>query len=283
MIKTGVFGLGLIGSIWARHLQADGLLAGGWNRTPQPDFPGWCPDPVDLVRRSEVLILVVSDPPAVSEVLECILPALTTGHTVMQCSTIDPASSKTFRNRVAATGAGYLEAPFSGSKPGAEARQTVFYLGGNPAVIERIQPMLDRLSQQQHLVGTSPQAAAFKLASNLAIASQVASVCESLTLSREQGLSDDTFFDLLKKNMVWSGAIQIKQPKWTAGEFSPQFAVRHMLKDLRLARDSGAISFPVCEAVIRQLEAAVERGWQDHDFSILLRLLGPGGISSEPS
>jgi 3-hydroxyisobutyrate dehydrogenase len=273
MIKTGVAGLGLIGSIWARHLHEDAWLAAAWNRTPQSDFPHWIPDPSDLADRSEVLILCLADPPAVSEVLERIAPRLSQRHTVIQTSTINPRSSETFAALVAARGASYIEAPFTGSKPGAETRRTVFYLGGDPAAIARAQPVFDRLSHQQHRVGTPAHAAAFKLASNLAIAAQVASLCEALSLARQQGISDDAFFTLLRTNMAWSGAAQLKEPKLRADDYTPQFAVRHMLKDLRLARDSSTVPLPVCETVIRQLEAAVARGWADEDFSSILKLL----------
>ncbi len=275
MIPTGVIGLGLIGSIWARHLHEDGWLAAAWNRTPKPDFPKAVSDLAEAPARAEVLILCLSDPPAVESVLGRLVSRLSARHLVIQTSTIDPACSARFAARVRATGAVYIEAPFSGSKPGAETRRTLFYLGGAPADIARAQPVFDRLSHQQHRVGDGPHAAAFKLASNLAIAAQIAALCEALALSRAQGLNDDTFFALMKTNMAWSGAMGIKEPKLRAGDYTPQFAVRHMLKDLRLARDSAAAPLPVCEMVIRQLESAAARGWADEDFAALFKLLIP--------
>ena len=274
MIKTGVAGLGLIGSIWARHLHEDGWLTAAWNRTPQPEFPKWVAEPSELADRCEVLILCLADPPAVAGVLDRLVSRLAPHHAVIQTSTIDPRSSERFAALTQARGAAYVEAPFTGSKPGAETRRTVFYLGGESETLARVQPVLGRLSQQQHRVGSPAHAATFKLASNLAIAAQVASLCESLTLARQQGITDDTFFSLLRTNMAWSGAAQLKEPKWRAGDYAPQFAVRHMLKDLRLARDSSACPLPVCETVIRQLEAAVARGWADEDFSVMLKGVG---------
>ncbi|HMP76599.1 MAG TPA: NAD(P)-dependent oxidoreductase [Kiritimatiellia bacterium] len=273
MIKTGALGLGLIGSIWARHLQEDGWLAAAWNRTAKPDVPRWTPELGTVADQADALIVCLADPPAVASVLDRIAPGLESRHTIIQTSTIDPASSRRFEEIVRARGAAYIEAPFTGSTPGAETRRTVFYTGGAPAEIARVQPLFDRLSHQQHFVGTGAQAATFKLASNLAIAAQVAALCESLALARANGVEDEHFFALLKTNMAWSGAAQLKEPKLRSGDFSPQFAVRHMLKDLRLARDSGAVSLPVCGQVIAQLEAASARGWFDEDFSVILRLL----------
>ncbi|MCZ7591779.1 MAG: NAD(P)-dependent oxidoreductase [Kiritimatiellae bacterium] len=274
MTPTGVLGLGLIGAIWARHLDDDGWLKGAWNRTPKLDFPQWKSSPAEVAKVADALIICVSDPAAVASVIEQLSLALESRHIVIQCSTIDPESSKRFEGLVRGRGASYIEAPFTGSVPGAETRTTIYYLGGDKEAITRAQPVFDRLSKQQHYSGTGEQAAAFKLASNLAIAVQVAALCESLALSRQRGISDDTFFDLYRASMAWSPAAKVKEPKLKASDFTPQFAVRHMLKDTRLARDSGAVPLPMCEAVIRQLEAAVERGWAEKDFAIIQKLLG---------
>lgn len=270
---AGVLGLGLIGSIWARHLHEDGMLAGAWNRTPRPDFPAWKNAPAEVADAAEVLIIAVSDPPAVDEVIAALEPALAPHHTVVQCSTIDPGSSHAFEARVRTRGAAYVEAPFTGSKPGAETRKTIFYLGGSEEAIARIQPTLDRLSHQQSRFATGAQAAAFKLAANLTIAAQVAALCEALALARNQGIRDEDFFERLQGNMAWSGVMALKAPKLQSGEYQPQFAVRHMLKDLRLARASGVGAMAVCDAVIAQLEAAEANGWRDEDFAIVMRVV----------
>jgi 3-hydroxyisobutyrate dehydrogenase-like beta-hydroxyacid dehydrogenase len=270
---TGVLGLGLIGSIWARHLEADGVLAAAWNRTPQPGFPRWRPSPASVAEAAEILMLVVADPAAVRSVLGAVEGSLTDRHTVVQCSTIDPASSRAFEALVRSTGAGYVEAPFTGSKPGAETRKTIFYLGGPDADIAQIQPVLDRLSHQQSRWQTGAEAAAFKLAANLAIAAQIAALCEALALARANGIRDEDFFPPLGGNMAWSGVMNLKAPKLQAGDYTPQFSVRHMRKDIRLARNAGIGRLPVCDAVLAQLDAAFDRGWGEDDFAAVMRLL----------
>ncbi len=274
MIPTGVLGLGLIGSIWARHLNDDKWLTGAWNRTAKPDFPQWKATPAEVAKAADALIVCVSDPPAVASVLAQLEPALEPRHTVIQCSTIDPESSKRFEAQVRARGATYVEAPFTGSVPGAETRTTIYYLGASASDVARIQPVLDRLSKKQFRSETGEKATTFKLASNLAIAVQSGVLCESLALARSRGMDDAEFFDLLRISMAWSPVAQIKEPKLRNAEFSAQFAVRHMLKDVRLARDSGAAPMPMCNAIIQQLEAAMERGWADKDYAILVKLIG---------
>lgn len=272
-MNVGILGLGLIGSIWARHYDAAGRLAGAWNRTAQPDFPRWKATPEAVAEAADVIQIVVADPPAVRDLLQRILPLLGPGKVVVQSSTIDPGSSAEFEALVVARGARYLEAPFTGSKPAAEQRQTVFYLGGDRALIADLELTLATISAHRFVIGSAPQAAALKLAMNLNIAAQMEALSEALTLARRAGVADAVFFEALGKNASYSGVTKLKEPKLRAGDFSPQFSVKHMLKDLRLAsRINGCEDFPVLDTVRERLAMADRAGFTDEDFCSLIKL-----------
>lgn len=273
-MKVSVFGLGIIGAIWARHYEAAGLLAAAWNRSPKPETLGWQPDLVAAARAGDVLQVVVADPPAVAGVLDAIAPALGPGKIVVQSSTIDPKSSDRFRALVEGRGARYVEAPFTGSKPAAEARKTVFYLGGDEADVAAVEPLLARLSEFRFRIGTNAQASALKLAMNLQIAGLMEALCEGITFARRAGISDDKFFEVIGCNVANSGLVKLKEPKVRAADFAPQFSVKHMGKDLRLAVETaGPESLPQTALVRDRLREAERRGWADEDFSALLKLL----------
>lgn len=271
--SVAVLGLGIIGSAWARHLDADGLLRAAWNRTPQPDFPHWTPTPAAAAGAADVLLVVVADPPAVASVLGDMLPRLDARHLVIQSSTIDPGSSSRFRRLVRERGAAYVEAPFTGSKPAAEQRKTVFFLGGDPADIARAEPVLSRLSQQRHVIGNNEQAAVMKLAGNLQISAQMEALCEALAWARRAGIPDATFFDALRTTAVWSPLYTLKEMKLRQGDFAPQFSVKHMLKDMRLADAAAAASLPLPRLLIERLGLAAEKGGADEDMAALLKNL----------
>jgi 3-hydroxyisobutyrate dehydrogenase-like beta-hydroxyacid dehydrogenase len=107
---------------------------------------------------------VVADPPAVSSVLDAILPALGPGKAVVQSSTIDPESAAAFEGRVRDRGALYVEAPFTGSKPAAEEGTTVFFIGGDAAAMDAVEPLLALVSQTRFRLSSGAKAAALKLA-----------------------------------------------------------------------------------------------------------------------
>lgn len=273
-MRVSVFGLGIIGSVWARHYEADGLLAAAWNRSAKADSPRWQADAVAAANAGDLLQLVVADPVAVGQVLETIYPALGPGKIVVQSSTIDPVSARRYCEQVTATGAAYVEAPFTGSKPAAEQRATVYFLGAEASVLDLIEPVLSCVSVKRFRVGTPDQAAAIKLSMNLQIATITQALIEGLTFARRAGIADDIFFEVLASNPAYSGLVALKKPKLQTGDFSPQFSVKHLLKDLRLALAvPTAGKLPATSLLVEQLQRAMEAGWAEQDFTTLIKLL----------
>ncbi len=272
--RVGVIGLGIIGSVWAANYAADGLLAATWNRSPKPHVPRGVSGPAAVAQASSVIHIVVSDPPAVDGVLAALESELRPSHLVIQSTTIDPRSAERFAARVEARGASYVEAPFMGSRPAAEQRKTVFMEGGAEAVVARADRVLAHLSAFRRAVGGPTQAAALKLAFNVHVAINMQGICEGLELARRAGLEDDSFFQVLQATALWSGFHAMKQPKLHTGDFSPQFSVKHMLKDVRLAAElAGPGSLPLGNAVREQLTRAAEAGLSEEDMSALIKVL----------
>jgi 3-hydroxyisobutyrate dehydrogenase-like beta-hydroxyacid dehydrogenase len=271
--SVSLLGLGIIGTRWAQNLVEDGIQLRTWNRTPK-DFPGFTTDPADAVRDAEFVIMVLADPASVEQTLDRIEPALAPGQTVIQSTTISPEWSRRFAERVEKTGARFLEAPFTGSRPAAEERKTVFYLGGDEALIEAARPLLSRIGHKLLRIGPVGSASALKLAMNMNIAVLLQGLCESLRLAREAGIPDDVFFDALRINSSRSGVSDLKEPKLKAGDFAPQFSLKHMDKDLRLAIETAAaLDLPLLRRLKEHYDAGMAKDWGDEDFSVLLRLL----------
>ena len=165
--SIAVIGLGLIGSIWAANYRRDGVLAASWNRSEKPELELLQGSLEDCARQAELLQLCLYDAASVEAVLDQLEPFLEHRHTLIQSSTIDPGSAARLAARVRRAGARYVEAPFTGSKPAAEARETVFFLGGEAEAIEAVEPTLARISQRRFVIGSPEQAATIKLAMNL--------------------------------------------------------------------------------------------------------------------
>jgi 3-hydroxyisobutyrate dehydrogenase-like beta-hydroxyacid dehydrogenase len=193
---------------------------------------------------------------------------------VVQSTTIDPDSSARFARGVAARGAAYLEAPFMGSRPAAEQGKTVFLLGGKSEAIERAEPILGHLSEVRHRVGTERQAATLKLCLNLQVAVMMEGICESLHAARQAEIPEAVFFDVLRTTALWSGFHALKEPKLRGNDFAPQFSIKHMLKDVRLATTmTFATKLPLGAAVQERLEDLAARGLAEQDIAALIATL----------
>jgi 3-hydroxyisobutyrate dehydrogenase-like beta-hydroxyacid dehydrogenase len=272
-VKVAVLGLGIIGSAWAKNLIADGHEVKTWNRTPK-DFHGEVRSAAEAAKDAEFIIVVVADPPAVKSVLDQIAPVLGAGQIVIQSSTISEKWTTQFANRVQARGASYLDSPFTGSKPAAEARKTVYYVGGDPAVIDRARAVLDPLSHMILHVGPIGSASSLKLAMNVNIALVGLGLIESFAIAREAGVDEEKFWAALHANAGRSGLSDLKEPKLRAADYSPQFSTKHMLKDLRLALETaGELPLVGVPAAVGLYEKGVEAGDADDDFIGLVRQL----------
>lgn len=274
-MKISVLGLGIIGSAWAKNLIADGFEVRSWNRSPK-DFPNLSASIPDAATGADAVFIVVADPPAVQSVLDQLLPVLHPGQLVIQSSTISAKWTQQFARQVQEKGGLFLEAPFTGSKIAAEERKTVYYLGGDAGVVERARPILQRLAGNILHIGPLGTASTLKLAMNLNIASVAQALSESLTFCRAAGISDETYFGALKVNVSRSGVADLKEPKLKNNDYSPQFSVKHMAKDLRLTLETAAensLSLPQTERVREVYEKGIAAGWADDDFIGLVRLI----------
>jgi 3-hydroxyisobutyrate dehydrogenase-like beta-hydroxyacid dehydrogenase len=274
-MKIAVLGLGIIGGAWARNLIADGHEVHCWNRTPK-EFPNFTPSIQKAVTGAEAIFILVADPTAVQSVLEQILPGLRPDQLVIQSSTISAEWTLKFAQMVRGTGATFVEAPFTGGALAAEKRQTVYYLGGDAAVVERARPFLKSIAGAIQHIGPLGTASTLKLAMNLNLAGIAQTLCESLTLCRKAGISDDTYFEALSRNSSHARVSDQKEPKLRQRDYSPQFSLKHMGKDLRLALETAAslsITLGQTANLKQTYDRGMEAGWKEEDYIGLVRYL----------
>jgi 3-hydroxyisobutyrate dehydrogenase-like beta-hydroxyacid dehydrogenase len=278
-MRITVLGLGIIGSVWARHLAADGHAVRTWNRSAKADAPGFTSEVVDAVRGAELVLIVVADPPAVAALLERIAPALGAGMVVAQHSTVGVEDAVAYAALVQARGAAFLDMPFTGSKPATEQRQNVFFVGDDHDVLPRVEAVYRGLAKAVLPIGGIGQASAIKLSFNLLIANLNQAMAEALVLAQRSGIDPAAWFAALEYNVARSGLAELKKPKYLGGDYSPQFSIKHMHKDLRLAlRHAASLGLVLDEtaAVERAYAMAQGRGMGDLDFAALLEVVRKG-------
>ncbi|HVP44629.1 MAG TPA: NAD(P)-binding domain-containing protein, partial [Terriglobales bacterium] len=144
-MKVAFLGLGIMGRPMAANLAKKGHEVTVWNRTPKEvEGARTAASPREAAEGAEVVWMCVSDTAAVEQLLfgeNGVEAALREGMVVVDSSTISPAKTLEFAQRVRERGADYVDAPITGSKIGAEAGQLIFMVGGAEATLERIRPL----------------------------------------------------------------------------------------------------------------------------------------------
>ncbi|MGA8153872.1 MAG: NAD(P)-dependent oxidoreductase [Terriglobales bacterium] len=279
-MRVAFLGLGIMGRPMASNLVKAGHEVAVWNRTPKGvEGARLASSPADAARGAEVIWMCVSDTQAVESVLfgpQGVHESLTSGQIIMDSSTISPSATRRFAERVGANGVQYVDSPMTGSKVAAESGTLIFIVGGEESVIEKLKPVYAATGKKIFRMGETGKGQAAKLAMNLQIALIYEGFAEGLTLATKLGVDAATLIPLIEASMVRSGVVEYKAPFVLKRDFTPNFPLRLMRKDLRLALEAAKevrVKLPALETVEEIYDMATEDGHADLDYAATLTLL----------
>jgi len=280
-MRVAFLGLGIMGRSMAANLVKAGHEVTVWNRSADKEVEGagLATSPADAATGAEAVWMCVSDTKAVEEVLfgaSGAAQALAEGAIIADSSTISPSATRRFAERVKTRGIAYVDAPMTGSKIAAESGSLIFMAGGDDASLARLQPLFQAMGKQVFHMGETSKGQATKLVMNLQIALIYEGFAEALTLAAKLGVDVEKLLPLVQASMVRSGVVEYKAPFILKRDFSANFPLRLMLKDIRLALDAAResrVRLPGLEAVEEVYDVAAEEGQQDLDYAATLTLL----------
>jgi 3-hydroxyisobutyrate dehydrogenase-like beta-hydroxyacid dehydrogenase len=280
-MRVAFLGLGIMGRPMAENLAKAGHEVTVWNRTPGKDVEGarTAATPAEAAQGAEVVWMCVSDTQAVENVLfgeNGVENSLTPGMTIVDSSTIAPSATVKFAERVRDRGVHYVDAPMTGSKVAAQGGTLIFMVGGEDSAIEGLKPLFAAMGKKICRMGETGKGHAAKLAMNLQIALIYEGFAEGLTLAAKLGVDAADLISLINATMVRSGVVEYKAPFVLKRDFTPNFPLRLMHKDIRLALDAAKearVKLPGLETVEEIYDLAMEEGQQDLDYAATLTLL----------
>jgi 3-hydroxyisobutyrate dehydrogenase-like beta-hydroxyacid dehydrogenase len=275
--NVGVLGLGIIGSRVADNLRERGFHVFVWNRNPRP-VPNFVGAPAELAEMCDHIQIFVSDDDALIDVIRQMAPALGPRHIVIAHPTVAPHSMRSAADLVERRGARFVEAPFTGSKLGAEKGELVFYVAGDEVALREARPILEASAKEIIEMGEIGQATVVKLATNIATAAGVQALAEGLALVNHAGIPAEKFVAALQNNASYSKTLAMKLPKMIENNFEPHFALKHMLKDMKIASQLGLshhLELAVTTAARDRLLEQEQRGFAEEDFSVVARKYFP--------
>lgn len=268
MSRVAFIGLGAMGSRMAMNLHAAGHKLRVYNRDRGKTRPfadkgiEICDSPASAARGVEFVCSIVSDDIATREVMlgaSGIVGAAAAGTIILDSSTNTPAMAREVAKVAAAKGVVYLDTPVSGSMAQAQGKELVILVGGDQAAFDKAQPVLSAMGRMVRRIGESGAGATLKLINNMLSASLTAAIAEATQMAEAAGLDRDATMEVLAEGAAGSRLMKTKLPKMFKRDFSPQFQLELMDKDLRyflaLAQELDRPA-PIASLVRSQYQAA---------------------------
>jgi 2-hydroxy-3-oxopropionate reductase len=281
--KVGLIGLGLMGKPMGMNLLKAGFPLTVWNRTASradelvAAGAKLAPSPRELAANSEFVLSIVSDPPALEEVLwgqDGAMQGFKRGSIYIDSSTVSPTLARKVATACVERGVRFLDAPVTGGDWGAKKGELVFMVGGEAATLTETEPVLRVLGKKWFHLGPNGAGQTIKLAMNLILALQVDALAEALALVTAAGLQGEKLVEVMQSSMARSGVLDIKSQNLLKGDYTPSFPLRLMHKDMRLALELAQqthVELPATEAAFKTYSTVKEAAKEDLDYSAVMK------------
>lgn len=265
----GVIGLGLMGGRFLRRLIAEGWNARGWNRSKSVAIPfrkyGFQVETTlaNLVNGSEVLLSSLADDGAVEAVYlgeDGVFAHVRPQTIILEMSTISPDLSAILHEEAAKRGIYLIDLAVSGSTPAVEAGTVTLFAGGEQETFIRCIPIFESIAKQWFLMGPATAGIRMKLVVNLLLGIGMEAIAEAVSLGEHLRLNRDLLLEVLPKTAVVAPAFSGKFAKIKVKDYSPQFPLHLMTKDLGLAEnaaDQSGVDLPAGRATRNIFDAAL--------------------------
>src|SRR5216110_3594800 len=284
-MKIGFIGLGIMGSRMAANLQKHGYPLVVFNRTrdkaePLLDRGAMLADsPPKLAQQVDVLFTMLAHPDAVEQAAlgaNGFLNHLRPNALWVDCSSVNPSFSKKMAAEAVRREVHFVDAPVTGSAgPAAEAK-LIFWVGADPADLERIRSLLLCMGNKVVHTGGHGTGTSMKMVANLLLGTGMAAFAEAMALGEGLGISRRMLFDSLLGKPPVAPFLASKREKIESGNYDAEFPLRWMQKDMHLASVSAyesGVAMPLTNAAKELYRLAMREGHAKQDFSAICEYL----------
>ena len=285
MTKIGIIGTGMLGEAVGLHLLDSKYEITVYNRTKDKvenlvkHGAVAVESPKDVAGKSDIVITVVKDASAVSDVAfgnNGIIYGKHDDLVVADMSTINPNSAKDISQKFSDSGVSFLEIPVMGGPNVAIDGKLVMMISGNEKTYEKFSDVFDTIAEKTFFLGESGTAHSIKLAMNLQIAMLALSLSEGITLTRKAGFDPEIFLKILNSTYFKTGMSEKKAYKMIKDNFEPTFTLQNLKKDLDTineAAESFNAELSMSKMASKVYQNAMDAGFSDIDYTGILAYL----------
>ena len=286
LAKLGFLGLGIMGYPMARNLLNAGHEVALWSHTAskaaQLAATGKgkaCTTPAEVAADAECVFLCVGDSAMSEQVVlgpNGLQERAKPGTVIVDASTVSRAASRHMHEMLSGKGLHFLDAPCTGSKPGAEGGTLTFMVGGDAQVFERTKPYFEPMGKRLYYCGGPTMGLAAKLTQNLILSNILQAFNEGMVLATKSGMDPELMLDILDNSAAKSGLIAFKAPYVFRRDFGTNFSVKWMHKDIGLMLESANeldVPLPLTSLTQQMFRAAIASGYGEEDICATIKVL----------
>lgn len=279
--EVGFIGLGVMGKSMARNLLKAGFPLTVHNRSQgkvDELVAGGARDggsPAGVAKACGIIFMCLPDTPDVEKILfgeNGVIEGVSAGAVVIDCSSISATETQTFAAKLAEKGVDMIDSPVSGGPGGAEKGTLSCMLGGDADVIARVQPMLDAIGEKFVHAGPCGAGQLVKSCNQLVISATMMGVSEAVALCRKLKIDPNAMRDALLGGSAQSFVLQNHGKRLIDGTLDPGFRAELMLKDMKLAMNTGrdaGVFVPATALAVQMLTALCQTGRNGLDSAAL--------------
>lgn len=279
MAKTqlGFIGLGIMGKPMAINLHNAGypLVVYDVNADPVAELADLgaqqAASPAEVGEACDIVLTMLPNSPDVIAVVtgtSGLLESARQGQIVIDMSSIAPLVSQDLGKQLAAKGAHMLDAPVSGGQEKAELGTLAFMVGGEQAIFDTCQPILDIMGGSVTRVGDIGAGQTTKLVNQAIVGVNIAIIAEAMNLGKKAGVDPEAIFNAIRGGLAASACLEDKAPRMFEGRFDPGFRIRLHVKDLANVAETSRqlhVAMPLSSQVMEMMQAMLAAGHDEVD------------------
>lgn len=286
MANLGFLGLGIMGYPMARHLMKAGHKVALWSHTAakakelaKAEKGIYCATPKKVAEHADVIFLCVGDTAMSRQVIlgpNGLVEGAKKGTAIVDASTVSPSESRAIGAELKKKGIHFLDAPCTGSRPGAENGTLTFMVGGDAKVFAKVKPFFEPMGKQIYHCGGPGMGLHAKLTQNLVLSNIMQAFNEGIVLATKAGVEPELMLQILENSAARSGLVAFKAPYIFRRDFKTNFSVKWMHKDIGLMLDSAAelnVPLPLTALTRQMFQAAISGGWGEDDICSTIKVL----------
>lgn len=281
-LKIGWAGLGNMGTAMAANLLKAGYEVRVFNRNKDKEKvlidagAQSAKDLTELVNSCDVVFTMLSDDNAVKDVYNetnGLLSGENSGKLLIDMSTVAPETSKYLSAICEKHNVNFIEAPVSGSVKPAQDGTLIILVGGSTESYEKAKPLFDVLGKLSLHLGGSGAGSSAKLAINYLLGVNIQALAETVLFAQQNGISKENMLTIINEGACGNGIIKLKTPSVINDSYPAAFALKYIVKDLKLAKEAG-LSSPLSTPLLNTFSAAMnESGLGDQDLMAVIKHL----------